>query len=805
MRLWTQAVRQLFRSPGFVAVAAIALALGIGSTTTIFSIVRAVFLRGLPYADAGALVQLRSSVPEQQIIGAGFSYPRYEAVRDRQTVFSQLSYAAFTAFTLTASQGDPEQVQGIQAAADYLPVLGLTPALGRGFSAEEDRPGGPDVVVLSDGLWQRRFGGRQDILGQSINLDGRPHTIIGVMPRAASQFPLNQIGVWTPRPQEVSFLVRQQIDGGGFFFAVIGRLKPSVTVEAARVQIGEIARSYATTHASNADAKSSADVDSLLDAAVGDQRQTYILLFAAVACLLLIASANVANLSLARYAARRKQIAIRYALGAGRLHVMAEMVAENIVLALFGGGIGVALAKAVLGFVKQWAGNRIPRVEEISLDPAVLLFAFGVSILTGVVLGILPAWQLAKPDLTDALKENSRDTSGGRKGSQTRSILLVTEVAVSFVLLVAAGLLVSSFMKIQRVDPRFRAEGVLLAGVAPPGTRYPDRSEALVQFYARLLERARALPGVTSAAIADSPPLAGGGQSPFAVVGQAIPPLGKQPLALRHIVSDGFFKLIGVSITRGRDFDGTDTRESRQVIIINETMAKHAFSGRDPIGEQLVTGMLQKQAEVVGVVSDARSIDLAAARIAEMFYPVFQRPEGFSNIMVKTNGEPLSLLPTVRQALAQVDGELPLNNPVAYTTVIERNTAVRRMIMTLLSSFATVALLLAMFGVYSVMAYGVGQRTSEIGVRMAMGALPGQVQGMVVKQGLRLAMIGVGAGIIGALVVTRAMQSLLFETPAADPLIYLAIAALLTSIAAFACWLPARRAARVDPLVALRG
>lgn len=804
MRPFQQAARQLFRSPGFVTAAALALALGIGSTTTIFSIVRAVFLRSLPYVDADALVQLSSSLPERQINGAGFSFPRFEAVRERQTVFSAISHAAFTAFTLTTGQGEPEQVPGMQVAHDYLPLLGLAPAIGTAFVADHDRPGGADVVLLSHGLWQRRFGAKTDVIGQAVNLDGRPHIVIGVMPQTASQFPMNQVGLWTPRPTEVSFLVRQQIDGGGFFFNVIARLKPGTTLGAARAQVNDIASAYALSHPTNADVKSTADVDPVLDGLVGNQRQTYLILFGAVSCLLLIASANVANLTLARYAARRKPIAIRYALGAGRRHVMIDMVAESVVVALLGGALGVAIAALTLGVVKQWAGERIPRVEEISLDPAVLLFSLGVSLLTGVLLGLLPAFQVARPDLTDALKDSSRDTSGGRRQSRTRSVLLIAEVAVSFVLLVAAGLLVASFLRIQNVDPLFKPAGILIAGVQPPGVRYPDRSEELAQFYARLLERAGALPGVSGSAIADTPPLTGAGLSPFAVVGQPIPPLGKQPTALRHIVSGGFFELIGVSVKRGRAFNATDSRTSPEVIIINETMAQQAFKGEDPIGAKLVTGMLQRQAEVVGVVADTRSVDLATPPVAEMFYPVLQRPEGFSNVLVKTSGDPLRLLGSLRSALAEVDANLPLTNPNSYETLVLQNTAVRRMIMTLLVAFAAVALVLAMFGVYSVMAYAVGQRTSEIGVRMALGALPEQVRTMVVTQGLALTAKGIALGIVVALLVTRMMQSLLFETPAADPLIYVAIAALLTAIAALACWIPARRAASVDPLVALR-
>jgi predicted permease len=376
---------------------------------------------------------------------------------------------------------------------------------------------------------------------------------------------------------------------------------------------------------------------------------------------------------------------------------------------------------------------------------------------------------------------------------------------VSFVLLAVAGLLVASFMRLQGVDPRFSPSGIVVGGVQPPAGRYPDRSEALVQFYARLLERAREIPGVSGAAIADTPPLTGGGVAPFAVVGQPRPPIGQQPAAVRHIVSEGFFDLIGVKLTRGRDFNASDTREAPHAIIVNEALVRQAFPDRDPIGQRLVTGMLQLEGEIVGVVSDTRSVDLATPPTPEMFYPVLQRPENFSNILVKTRGgDPLALLASLRAALRQVDGNVPLTNPTNYEALVARNTAVRRMIMSLLAAFAGVAMALAMFGVYSVTAYAVGQRTGEIGVRMAMGALPEQVQRMVITQGLRLTAVGVAIGIVAALLVTRLMQSLLFETPPASPLIYLSISALLTAVAALACWIPARRAASLDPLIALR-
>jgi predicted permease len=797
--------RQLLRAPGFLALATLALALGIGSTTTIFSIVRAVFLRALPYSEPETLVQLTSSVPERQIENAGFSWPRYEAVRERQTAFSAMSYAIGSAFTLTGGD-EPEQIIGQRAAHDFLPLLGLQPVLGRGFTADEDRPGGADVALLSHGLWERRYGARPDVLGETMILDGRPHTIIGVMPRRANLFPMAQVAIWTPRPQDVPFLVRRQIDGGGFFFTALARLKPGTSLEKARAEVRDIALAYAAANPTNVDTKAMAHVNPMLDNLVGDQRQTYLLLFAAVACLLLIASANVANLALARYAARRRQIAIRCAIGAGRRHVIAEMVSENLVLALIGGGLGLVLAAGALELVKSWAADQIPRAEEISLDPMVLLFSLGVSVLTGLALSLIPAWQLSKPDIVDVLKDGGREVAAGRHHSRMRSTLLVAEVAVSFVLLVAAGLLVASFAKLQAVDPKFSYEGILVGNVQAPQNRYPDGSEALVQFYTRLLDRMRQIPGVTAAAIHDSPPLTGAGPAPYAVVGQSIPPIGQQPMALRHIVSPGAFDLLGVRVVRGRDFDENDVLGKPAFIIINEAMAKQAFPNADPIGQEVLTGMLQRKAQIIGVVSDTQTVDLATPPVAEMYHPVLQRPENFTSLMVKAaGGDPMLLLGALRAALAEVDPNIPITNPDRYATLVDENLAVQRMIMTLLSSFAMVALLLAVLGVYSVMTYSVGQRMGEIGVRMALGARPSQVQGMVVKQGLALTGIGMGIGVVGALLVTRAMRELLFETAAADPVIYLGIAVVFSVIAVLATWIPARRAAKVDPLIVLRG
>jgi putative ABC transport system permease protein len=804
MNLIGFAIRSLRQSPGFAIVAILALALGIGANSAIFSIVNAIFLRPLPFANPDNLVVLTSSLPERQLENVGFSWPRLLAVKERQQSFSDVAVSIQTAWTATG-EGDPEQVLGQQVTQNFFPVLGLQPEVGRNFLPEEDRPGAANVAILSKPFAERRFGRAETALGKSITLDGRPYTVVGVMPRAASRFPQQQTAIWAPRPDEVPFLVREQIDQGGFFYNVLGRLKPGVSVEQAQNDVAAIASAYAQAMPTNVDAQSSADVERFLDTLVGDQAQTYSLLFAAVACVLLIACANVANLALARYSGRRKQIAIRFALGARRRHVMAQLVAENVVLALLGGLVGLGLAALALVAVAQFGANFIPRAEEISLDPTVVAFTLVVSLATGVVLGLIPALQVAKPELTDALKETNRESTGGRRQNRVRSALMVAEVAVSFVLLIAATLLINSFVRVQNVSPGFESEGVFVGQLAVPPTQYPDRSEKLANFYQRLWEGAKAIPGVKAAAINDTPPLAGfGGPSPYAVQGRPVPPLAEQPLALRHIISPDAFATLGVKITQGRDFNVRDTPTSPPVVIINQAMADQLFPGENPIGQWLISGMLQLQQEIVGVVANMHSQNLTQAPQPEMYYPVLQRPEAFTTIMLRTDGDPAQLAGSVRAVLKEVDPTIPLNNATTLATFVEQSMADRRLTMLLLAVFAGLALVLASLGVYSVMAYSVGQRHGEIGVRMAMGAKPHDVERMVIRSGLAQTGIGIAIGLVAALVVTRLMGALLFGIGASDPLTYVAIIVLLAGVAFTASWLPARRAGRVDPLVVMR-
>ena len=794
------AVRQLLKSPWFTLVAIVGLGLGIGANVALFSVINSVFLRPLPYREPDRLVRLSSTNEAQNLTRVGFSYPRYREVQERQQVFSDLALSAPNAFTSTG-RGDPEQLVGLHASASLLPTLGLEPVLGRNFSADEDRPGGEPVALISHRIWQERFNRDRSVLGQALTLNGAPYTIIGVLPEAASAFPLNQIQVWVPRPAEVPYLVPSQLNNGGYFFQTIARLRPGVSLAQAQEAMNVIASGYRTANPANVDAPSQAEIVPLLDDAVGEQRQSYLMLFGAVGCVLLIACANIANLLLARFAGRRKEIAARFALGATRTHVVRQMVMESMLLALLGGAMGVLFAQWALDAVVALGADLIPRVVEIRLDPVAFAFSVLVALVTGLAIGLLPALQAARVNVNETLKESSRGSTGG--GQRLRSGLLVAEVSLSLVLLIAAGLLLASFARLQRVEPGFTPEGVFTAQLVLPPERY-DRDK-LVVFYEQLYKRLANLPSSTSAALTDRVPLTGGqAPAPVAVMGRAVPPMSERPHANRHLVSPKYFATLGIPIRAGRDFDERDSARVPHVAIVNETFARRHFPGEDPIGRILITGMGQLPSQIVGVVADVRSTGLNTPPEADYFLPALQRPETFTNILVRTNISPAAMAPLVRDALRGVDADLPLLQPQALSTSIAQTIADRRLALVLLAGFAALALVLASLGVYSVMAHLVAFRTSEIGLRMALGASPRVVMRMVLGHGRRLTLLGIALGVAGAFFVSRLMEQALFEVDPADPLIYLAVAATLLLVAECASWFPAHRATRIDPVIALR-
>ena len=721
-------------------------------------------------------------------------------MQQRQQVFSDLALSAGNGFTLTG-RGDPEQLVALHASASVLPALGLEPLVGRNFSADEDRPGGEAVVLISHGIWQERFNRDPSALGQALTLNGAPYTIIGVLPEAASAFPLNGFEIWVPRPAEVPYLVPSQLNNGGFFFQALARLRPGVSLEQAREAMNVIAAGYRDANPANVDAPSQIEVVPVLEDAVGEQRQSYLMLFGAVGCVLLIACANIANLLLARFAGRRKEIAARFALGATRVHVVRQLVIESMLLALLGGAVGVLLAQWALGAVIVLGADLIPRAVEIRLDPVALAFSLLVTLVTGLAIGLLPAFQAARVNVNETLKESSRGSTAA--GQRLRAGLLVAEVSLSLVLLIAAGLLLVSFARLQRVEPGFQPEGVFSAQLGLPPQRYDE--DKLVAFYEQLYKRLATLPSSTSAALTDRVPLTGGQTpAPIAVVGRPVPPMAERPYANRHLVSPKYFTTLGIPIRAGRDFDERDSSRVPHVVIVNQAFATRYFPGEDPIGRTLITGMGQLPSRIIGVVADVRSSGLNTPPEADYFLPALQRPETFTNILVRTELGPTAMASIVRDALRAVDPELPLLQPQTLSARIAATIADRRLALVLLAGFAALALVLASLGVYSVMAHLVAFRTSEIGIRMALGATPGAVMRMVLGHGRRLTLLGIALGIAGAFFVSRLMQQALFEVNPADPLIYVVVAATLLGVAEFASWLPARRATRIDPVIALR-
>jgi predicted permease len=794
------AVRQLLKSPGFTAVAVIGLALGIGANVALFSVVNAVFLRPLAYHEPDRLVRMSSTNPAENFIRVQFSYPRFLEVQQRQEVFSHLALAAPNAFTLTG-RGDAEQVLGLHASSAMLPTLGLNPLHGRNFAADEDRPGGEPVALISTRFWERHFNRQTSAVGQTIVLDGQPRTIVGILPEAAASFPLNQFLVWVPRPAEVPYLVPSQLDGGGFFFQVLARLKPGVSLDQAREAMNVVAAGYRQARPTQVDAASQIELVPMLEDAVGQQRRNYLMLFGAVGCVLLIACANIANLLLARFAARRKEIASRFALGASRADVVLQLVTESVLLAVLGGALGLALAAGALRLIVTSGADLIPRALEIGLDPLALGFTLLVTLVTGVAIGLIPALQASAVNVVDTLKEASRGSTG--TGQRLRATLLVAEVSLSVVLLVGAGLLLSSFARLQRVEPGFRPDGIFTAQLVLPPQRYAG--DKLVAFYEQFYQRLNALPGTSSSALTDRVPLTGqNSPAPVAVMGTSTPPMHERPNANRHLVSPRYFETLGIPIRAGRDFDERDSSRVPHVVIVNESFVRRHCPDGNPIGRTLVTGMGQLPSQIVGVVADIRGTNLNTEPEPDYFLPALQRPETFTNVLVRSKGDPVQLTAAVREALRLVDPDLPLLQPQALTTRVAESVADRKLALVLLAGFAGLALLLASLGVYSVMAHLVAFRTSEIGIRMALGATPGAVLRMVLGHSSRLTLVGIVVGVAGGLAVSRLMQQVLFEVSAADPRIYLGVSATILLVAACASWFPARRATRIDPVIALR-
>lgn len=800
MKNITYALRNLLKSPGYTALAVGALALGIGANTVLFSAINTLFLRPLALPEPEQLVRVYSSFPERGLERTNMSWPRYSAFRDQQDRFTAIAAQSFTGFTLTG-RGDPLQVLSARVTRDFFTVLGVQPVIGRGFTAQDDSPGAENVAVLNQNFWRERFNADPAIVGQALVLDGRPYTVIGVMP--VLPFPFDQ-NLWAAKVFEQEGIPADLRDRGTGYLNVIGRLKPGVTPTLANEQLRVIHARFAAANAGLVDASAGHSVIPLQEDIVGQQRPMFFMLLAAVGCVLLIACANVGNLLLARFAARRKEIAIRTALGATRGRIVTQFLTESVLTAGAAGALGILFAVWGVDVLVRVGGEFIPRSGELRLDGRVLGFAVSLSVVTGILLGLVPALQASRTDASESLKDSARGSTGGRRAGNFRAALLVAEVALSLVLLVAAALLVDSFRRLQKVDPGFRSDDITTFNIGLPPGQYPTPARH-AQFYEQLLEKLRALPGVTHASASNGLPIVGGGtRSPAAVDGEALPPMEHRAIVRRGTSLPGFFAALDIPLRRGRDFTWRDTEGAPNVVIINEVLAKRLFGDRDPVGRRLITGIQGIPREVVGVTAAFRSETLADNPPEEMFYPAAQIDGAFQTIVVRSIREAGTLRPEIVNAVRAVDPGMPVGDIESFTSQLGDAVAARRLAMMMLGGFAGLALVLAGMGIYSVIAYSVAQRTNEFGIRMALGAEPGVVVRMVMKEGLRLAGIGLAVGLFLAVGLTRLIKQQLYEVSATDPLILGGVAVFLCVIAALACFVPARRATRVDPLTALR-
>jgi putative ABC transport system permease protein len=797
------ALRSLAKTPGFTAVALCTLALGIGINTAIFSLLDSVLFRPLAFPDSDRLVRIWATAPERGIDQTATSYLRFDDYRTQQQVFENLAVDTFAGLSLVGAGAEAEQLAGGIVSSQFFQTLGVRPQIGRVFAPEDDRPGAPRVAVISHGLWQRRFGGSPEVLHQTVQLNGQATAIIGVLP-ANFGFPFDQRDAWLTKPFEVPGLTEQQVQNGAGYLNITARLKPGVSLEQAAEAIRVIAARYAAANPGRVDANFGTLVLPFHEELVGNQRPAFYTLFAAVGVVLLIACANVANLLLTRFADRAKEIAVRMALGANRSRIIRQFLTETVLLTASAAVLGLLLASWSLDALVNFARDFIPRAGYVGLDWRALGFTAGLALVTGVAMGLFPAWQVSAQNIVESLKDAAKGSTGGVRSGRFRTALLVAEVALSFVLLVGASLLILSFARLRNVDAGFRADGVLSAFVSLPPARY-DTPEKQAAFYSRLQEELAALPGVASVALGSNPPLSGNQSfTPYAIKGRPLPPLNEQPLGARFVVSPGYFSTLGIPVRQGRDFDPRDRSGARDVVIVNEAFVRDHFPGGDALGQVLVLGVVRREFEIVGIIGDHRALSLSQPAGPQIYFSALQRPENVLGVMLRTAGDPAALTPALRQLLRQIDADLPLISPQPLTDFLEQSLAGRELNMLLLAGFAALAIVLSGLGIYSVMAYAIALRSPEIGVRMALGASPGAVQRMVIGQGLRTAGIGLAVGVVGAFAATRLLSSQLFGIEASHPLAYAGIAVFVLLVSLLACWLPARRASRIDPLVALR-
>jgi putative ABC transport system permease protein len=789
--------RMLWKSPGFTALALVTLALGIGANTSMFSVVNAVLLRPLPYEKPERIVQIADVIPAANAIITS-SLPRFTFYQENVRSFQSLAAQSVGRFQISnRPPSTPVEVLGSRVSADFFRVFGVKPLAGRTFLSGEDRPGAKPVVVLSHALWQSRFGSDPGLIGQSITIDGAAATIVGVMP-AGFDYP-GDVEIWTPRFFEHSVVTQVQIQRGASYLYFFGRLADGVDQRQAETEISLLNRQYDNTHKGFGDTARDIRITPLRETLVSDIRRTLLVLLGAVAFVLLIASANVANLLLARAIARQKEVAIRASLGASRSRLLVQFLTESVLLAAFGGALGVLLAIASVHFIRKIGSDILARAAEIHIDTTVLLFTVGVALFTGVIFGLGPALHASRADLNEALKLSSRSFSGGVR---FRGLMIVSEVALATILLTGAGLLMRSFLRLENVAPGFRPQNLLTMRIGLPGARYPQAIQRSA-FFDKILERVGVIPGVESAALSNVLPVNGRAIAYFFnVEGRPLLESTKAPTAWLQSISPNYFETLGIPIVAGRAFSRADTPDSPLVAIISRAMVRSYWPNQNPIGQHMIYARESIRVEIVGVAGDVKLGGLGQASFDSEFYvPYSQRP--FLTMFLVTRG-PTNVAASVRREILAIDPEQPVANVRTMNEVIAQSVSQPRLRTALIGSFAALALVLTMIGIAGVVAWSVSRRTSEIAIRMALGARAANVLGLIVRQAFVMLGSGLVLGLAGALALTRVLSGFLFGIAPEDPATFVTVLLLLAVVALGVCFVSARRALRIDPVTAMR-
>jgi predicted permease len=794
------AVRALRKSPGFSSVAILTIGVGIGANTSLFSVYDRLVLNPVSLPTPSTLVAIWANNPQLNFNLPALSWPRYEEIRDGARSFTSVALSASDSLTLTGN-GDPEQLIGLRVTPSFLPTLGILPAVGRNFTEEEDRPNGAAVCLVSYELWQTRFGGRA-LVGETIALNGQSWQIVGILPPRLTA-PFGQVQVFVPRVFEVGGLTPLQIQNGSGYAQPIARLKPGVTLTQAAADLAAISRGSHDRVPTRLDANNLSEPRGFVPALVGNLAPTFNALLGAVAFVLLIACANVAALFLSRLTSRQKEIAVRQSLGATRGMVARQFIVESFVFSAVAGLTGVLLALWALSAIQSLVASQLPPGTQLALNGRALLFTAAVSALTAFLVGVVPAVQASRGPVAEVLKDNARGSSTGRGGG-FRAALIVGEVALSVVLLVGSTLLLVSFLRLQQIDPGFDPHGAATAFVSVPITRY-QTGDQQAQFFDRVIEHLQAQPGVTGAAAAVGIPLAGSPRFPYGVGGRPVLPLPQRPLAGLAMVSDDYFRMMRIPLVAGRSFDTRDQSSSSKVCIVNETLAKRLFPGESALGHIILRGPNADVAsEIVGIIHDVHTNGPNAPVPDEVYFSMRQLPRAGMGVLARGDGDPERLQAAIRAAVAATDPNQAISVFTTLDASVANSLGSQRIVASLTIVFAGVALVLSAVGLYSVVAYAVAQRTAEIGIRMALGAQRAQVVGLVMRGGLQLVALGLVIGLAAAAGTGRLIQTLLYEVKPIEPMLYGGVAVLFTAIATVACLIPSLRAARIDPLRALR-